>query len=967
MINECDATTVSYVRNAIQLVRPIIHSIGLKVYRKLPPEWRDSVVYVAYHLFAPLFKGMPHFETWRHYRNSSRNLADRKDCSGLSTMFVAPNCLTPLADLDGKRIAIHVHLYYVDLLREVRTCLYNMPFAFDLFVSVASEEDRKTCLEVLRRLPRVEDVSVRVVLNRGRDVAPMICEFGKVLASYDYICHIHGKKSLYNAGASAGWREYLFNALMGSEKRIRRIFALFEENPDIGLVYPQNFFKMPYMANTWLESRGVASAVGARLGVQKLPDGYFDFPLGTMFWARKDAVGSLFTAGFTLDEFAEEAGQTDGTLAHCLERMLGLIGVERGYRPAILRDDLSPSWSRWRFEQYFSRSKTHIESLIANPAVEVVLFDIFDTLLTRPLVQPSAVQWLVARRLQQPLADSYIKYRSIAEATVRKRLGRDVCMGDICRELSVLSGMPENEVSQAFSTEEEVEAGLVSPRDDVVALYRHALLAKKRVVIASDMYLPKALLERMLRGGGVDGWEELFVSGDVGLRKDTGGLYLHIIEKLQVESQAVLVVGDNERSDFQIPHRLGMRYCHLLKSVEVGKTLPGLGDVVLQESAPENVGGQLSVGIILERLYNSLFYKSFYPAFLPATTPFAIGYAVLGPVCLAFCQWLGQRAKDRGVGQLFFLSREGEFLQQIYERLRLRDAGLPESSYLVVSRRALTVPAIQSPADALDICRSRYFPNPLPDFFLERFGVQLDQSALSVLYSRGLWERGRLLEVGDDGNVSHLEPVVAHLWELIRKQASEERSLAAQYLDEVGVSSVRDACVVDIGYSGTIQKAIMQISGRAMGGLYMLTSAQAASLARTPGVVIEACFGELISPGPEAPLIFRQSFLLEKLLSADQGQLLRYVRDGGGVAANLRTPSPEEKRAIPVRSELREGAGAFVSRALHLSCVCNSWCVPPATARTIFEAYSSNLSPADQRILASLACDDYYCGRGVGA
>ena len=956
--------TLFLVRTA-RYLRPFIHSFGLKVYRFLPPAKRDAIVFVVYRLFGPMFRGMPHYESWRYYRNARSYSSGGCHEVGSSAWLVDPNWFSPLSELQGKNIAVHVHLYYVDLLDEIQAYLQNIPFSFDLFVSVASDDARDVCRKDLQSLTQARSIRVSVVPNRGRDVGPMICEFGQSLAAYDYVCHIHGKKSLYNAGASAGWREYLFNALLGDEKRIRRIFTIFEDNPEIGLIYPQNFHKLPYMANTWLESRGVSSMVGTRLGVRKLPDGYFDFPLGTMFWARREAIGAVFSADFSVDEFPEESGQIDGTLAHCIERMLGLVTAERAYRVAVLRDDLKPSWSRWRFEQYFSRSKKHIESLIANPTVEVVVFDIFDTLLTRPLVHPLYVQKLVAHRLPQYIADAYLKYRSIAESTARNALGRDVNLGEIGRELLVLSGISEDDAAHALRAEEDIEADLVSPRSEVVSLYRYALAVGKQVVIASDMFLPRPVLERMLRKCGVEGWEDLFVSGEVGLRKDTGALYCHILSKFQVRPQAVLVVGDNERSDFQIPHGLGMRYCHVLRSVEIGKALPGIGSIVEQASASLDAGDQLTVGIILEHLYNTMFCKSFYPAFLPASTPYSIGYAVLGPVCLAFCQWLGRTAREGGLERLYFLSREGEFLQQVFERLRLFDPSLPESRYLVVSRRALTVPAISNLDDALDICRARYFPNSLHDFFVERFGLQLDEVDLSELHARGFWERGRLLEVGDDGDVAFLEPVIAHLWERIQRQAAEERLLAAEYLDTAGLSSPQEVHVVDIGYSGTIQKALVRITGRAVGGLYMLTSIKAKELGQSPGSLMAACFGEWIPPGSAGTLMYRQSFMLEKLLSADQGQLLRYVRKGEGVGVELRASSSAERRSVSVRREVRAGAEAFVSRALALSDIFAGWFVPPATAATLFEAYCANLSPADKEILASLACDDHYCGRGV--
>ena len=102
-----------------------------------------------------------------------------------------------------------------------------------------------------------------------------------------------------------GWREYLLNGLFGSTSNINRIFSLFEKNTQLGIIYPQVFSEVPYMAFTWLANRAKGAELCARIGIT-MPDGYFDFPAGSMFWARMDAMRPLFDLNLKWEDFLKK-------------------------------------------------------------------------------------------------------------------------------------------------------------------------------------------------------------------------------------------------------------------------------------------------------------------------------------------------------------------------------------------------------------------------------------------------------------------------------------------------------------------------------------------------------------------------------------------------------------------------------------------------------------------------------------
>ncbi|MBI0133795.1 hypothetical protein H3U82_08395 [Snodgrassella sp. W8132] len=99
------------------------------------------------------------------------------------------------------------------------------------------------------------EIKIKIVLNRGRDIVPMFTEFGQQLKQYDYLAHLHSKKSVYNKEVIDSWCSYLFNSLFGSAANIQKIYSLLIENNNLGIIYPQIYHRLPYFACTWLANK----------------------------------------------------------------------------------------------------------------------------------------------------------------------------------------------------------------------------------------------------------------------------------------------------------------------------------------------------------------------------------------------------------------------------------------------------------------------------------------------------------------------------------------------------------------------------------------------------------------------------------------------------------------------------------------------------------------------------------------
>jgi len=645
--------------NRLGGLRNAIYNLGGRLFWRIPYKSRLRLLYWTYQNIGFMFAGMPHYENWRN--------------SGSSTLIHIQSYLIDIhpiqSELDEKgKIAIHIHIFYADLVKEFVKYLKNMPFSYDLYVSVATEEAMDSCQRSYVGLPLCNQVIIEPVDNRGRDIAPMFCAFGGKLADYDYIAHIHSKKSLYNKGGTLGWREYLCENLLGSPDRIKQILNLMQGDEPCGIVYPQNYVLLPYWANTWLGNRGPGHVWCARLGINYLPRGYFDYPAGSMFWARGDALAPLFQADIALDDFPEESGQNDGTLAHVMERLFVLCSLKQGMPPGIIKDDGNPSWSSWRFDQYTSRVTQHLTEMLKSPNSVLIAFDIFESLLCRPLLDPETIKDIVLRRIEEECRLPYKEYRVIAEQQAREAKGRDVGLDDIYIRLGELTGFFETTLAEIRTIEEEVEKASLEPRREALSLYQNALATGKPVVIISDMFLPRSTIESILRQWEITNWEALFLSNEIGYRKDNGKLYDYVLTEYETDSRQLLMIGDNERSDVQIPTDKEMSVIHLLRPVELARGLPRFTNLITSHENKQDVDAEISLGLVVRKNFAPIQFPNLDPKSLVEVTPFNLGYSLIGPLLVSFAQWLLKRANEDGIDRFYFLSREGKPIKAIFEK-----------------------------------------------------------------------------------------------------------------------------------------------------------------------------------------------------------------------------------------------------------------------------------------------------------
>ena len=228
--------------------------------------------------------------------------------------------------------ALHIHLHYYEQAEGILKALSYLKKVPELKISVTSNEGESHVLGLLEK-ERSLEADVRIVPNRGRDIGPFLTEFGRDLRKYKVIGHIHAKKTvLLNDDCMVErWIYFLFeNLLAGRSPMADVILDHFERIPCLGLVFPDD----PHDVG-WTQNRLEAESLALRMGMPIPLPAQINFPVGTMFWSRPEALAPLFDLNLAWDDYPPEPLGYDGTMLHAIERLLPLIAIHAGYECAV--------------------------------------------------------------------------------------------------------------------------------------------------------------------------------------------------------------------------------------------------------------------------------------------------------------------------------------------------------------------------------------------------------------------------------------------------------------------------------------------------------------------------------------------------------------------------------------------------------------------------------------------------------
>ena len=529
---------------------------------------------------------------------------------------------------------------------------------------------------------------------------------------------------------------------------------------------------------------------------------------------------------------------------------------------------------------------------------DVYFFDFFDTIVSRR-ISPEYVKRIWSKEIKyiyNITCDENEIYllRSKIEATLcemhQKKEGElefkyGECIKELYDRLNI-NGNYEVFYQDAYDLECEIEARVQFLCEDVINQIKELQKRKKKIICVSDFYMPKEFIEYLMEFHGIRGYfDDVYVSSDMIKTKRSGRLYEYICEKESLEPKEVLMIGDNEWSDYQSAQNFGLNAILIDRKQQKEMYLKF-------EKEHEN---STYLNRSLERVYNGCNRDK---------------YEDIAFSLYLFTEKLYIYARKNKIRHLFFLSREGEFLKKVfdtYQSSRIKsENGLIKTHYLIVSRKSTLIASLTDiEHEKFEIIFRQYINISLYDFLSSLGFEESVQKEIGNQLSCDLKEKKEDFPNSVIFAELKKNPIFLSHYEKLRIQ--QKRNLK-QYIASFGADIEREGMhIVDVGWKGTIQDNLYYLYEEhvEMEGLYigMVAPGTIAEKNKKSGLLFSCIQGisRYFSIYAENTSIF------EVLLGASHGSADHYALNGDKIIPITKEQKEERELFINVVSPIQEG------------------------------------------------------------
>lgn len=422
---------------------------------------------------------------------------------------------------------------------------------------------------------------------------------------------------------------------------------------------------------------------------------------------------------------------------------------------------------------------------------EYVSFDIFDTLINRDVLNPRDVFKLVAIKYFKERKNNFYIDRVEAEKNARKNTNKEeISIDDIYKYLLKTKKYNNKDVAELKKIEIEIEKNLCVLKTEVYELYEYCIKNNKKIIIISNMYLSKSLIEEMINSVGYNRYEKIYLSREIGKKKDKT-LFQFILDDLNITSKSIIHIGDSLKKDY-IPAKK-----YSIKSILVPKRINKLNHSVIKHSIKDDMFFVKSLDTFINNRINTKIDKYY-----------NFGYESFGILLYKFCEYLHNEIEKKQIKDIFFFSRDGYIIKEAYDEIYNKDNKI-KSHYLYVSRRSLRVPGLWISTDFNDVVKTFPLAKILTvETFIKNLGLDPSKYIDSLKkYNLNLDTIIKKKELTTNNNIKNFYKSIVKDVVDVSKQ---ECHLLLEYFKQENFKD--NVAVVDIGWHGSLQFFIDKIA-----------------------------------------------------------------------------------------------------------------------------------------------------------
>lgn len=486
-----------------------------------------------------------------------------------------------------------------------------------------------------------------------------------------------------------------------------------------------------------------------------------------------------------------------------------------------------------------------LKQTIVNPKFKYISFDMFDTLVLRPFLKPTdlfcLLDHLFDELVPQKTLVRFSEIRINAEKRAREIYGQqnrfeDITISEIYTTLVKEFNIQQSIADILLEKEKELEIRFCYTRQKVKELYDLAVLSGKNVICTTDVYLDRNTLISILNKNGYTQVKAIFISSEERLTKATGHLYKMVLERLKIDGNEMLHIGDNWTSDIVNAKKHGIEsffvpkttdlFCNIITDSKGKKNKSSLYTAIRRNPTANFAKYNFSEGYfgfrcMLGMVANKMFdhpHLSYEPNTDFNRNPYYVGYFALGMHLFGIVEWLIKLCKKRNYETIHFVARDGFSAMKVYEIVSQYYPNAPKFNYFYMSRKSFLPLTIVTAQDLYYLPKHLTCIGKTPLEIIELLKPILncdDLENMEGIYRKHHVVLNRPLESKED-YTTFAAALIALSYDHEKNLAYRER-MRKHFSHILGENDV----MFDIGYSGRAQAILSNLLGYGVHAAYV--------------------------------------------------------------------------------------------------------------------------------------------------